>query len=737
MGGAAASRLGVEMRAHDVASPHRWSKAPWLAVLAAVLLAGAEAQAQVFVDDDALPGGDGSSWATAHRFLQDALATAGAGTEIRVARGGYRPDRSAAAPDGSGDRSASFTLAAGTVLLGGYAGLATPDPDARDPAAHVTVLSGDLAGDDSVVGMDENSRHVLRSAGAAPGALLDGFLVAGGHADGAGLDGAGGGVLVDGGTVTIRACRFESNRARFFGGAVHNDGGAVDVIDCTFVANIQDSAFDEGGGGAVSSIAGATLVDGCGFEGNAAAGADGRGGALLDVGGAVTIVDCLFEANDASGTESAFGGAVHLDGSEPCLLVGSTFIGNTASPFDGDGFGGALVARDAAVDVVNCDFDDNVAYAQSDGGAVWSDASALELVACGFHGNDASFFGGAVAATGGSLDIDQSYFSGHHAAMVGGAVRAFAAALDVRDSFFIANSADFQGGAMHVEAGDAVLVRCTFQSNEAGFEGGAVSAPAGAAAGAHACKFMNNGAGIAGGAWWSDGPAVLANSLFVANACAAEAGAIGLGAESLVAQCTLSGNSAGAGAALTMTSGMLANTVLWSNTAESGAGEAAQLDAGGATIAHCCIQGWTGVLGGAGNFSADPQFAPGVMNFRLAATSPCIDAGANALAPPDAADLDGDGNVLEPVPRDLGGTARFIDGDGDGAVVVDIGAYEAPPGCPADLDGDGAVGAADLVTLLLDWGPCAAGCAGDLDGSGTVDVTDLVTLIMAWGTCAG
>ncbi|MHC5115282.1 MAG: hypothetical protein ACYTGP_12740, partial [Planctomycetota bacterium] len=49
------------------------------------------------VDDDAPPGGDGQSWATAYRFLQDALAEAGAKgsdvTAIRVAQGLYLPDR--------------------------------------------------------------------------------------------------------------------------------------------------------------------------------------------------------------------------------------------------------------------------------------------------------------------------------------------------------------------------------------------------------------------------------------------------------------------------------------------------------------------------------------------------------------------------------------------------------------------------------------------------------------------
>ncbi len=50
-------------------------------------------------------------------------------------------------------------------------------------------------------------------------------------------------------------------------------------------------------------------------------------------------------------------------------------------------------------------------------------------------------------------------------------------------------------------------------------------------------------------------------------------------------------------------------------------------------------------------------------------------------------------------------------------------------GSPADLDGDGDVDAADLATLLSQWG--TAGSA-DLDGDGAVGATDLATLLGAW-----
>jgi len=79
----------------------------------------------IFVDDDAPPGGDGLSWNTAFRFLQDALADAGssggASTEIRIGQGRYQPDRTETDPGGTGSPEVAFRLIDGVALRGGYA----------------------------------------------------------------------------------------------------------------------------------------------------------------------------------------------------------------------------------------------------------------------------------------------------------------------------------------------------------------------------------------------------------------------------------------------------------------------------------------------------------------------------------------------------------------------------------------------------------------------------------------
>ncbi|MCC6659935.1 MAG: hypothetical protein IT437_03515 [Phycisphaerales bacterium] len=149
---------------------------------------GVTPPAVVYVDDSAPPGGDGLSWSSPLTDLQDALAFTEIGQtqEVRVAQGLYRPDR------GSGNRNLAFA-AHNTMVLGGYAGFGAPNPGARDPGQYVTVLSGDLAGDDQpgFVNDTENSYHVVSLL--ATQCTLDGLTIRGGNADGPVRNGMGGG----------------------------------------------------------------------------------------------------------------------------------------------------------------------------------------------------------------------------------------------------------------------------------------------------------------------------------------------------------------------------------------------------------------------------------------------------------------------------------------------------------------------------------------------------------------
>jgi len=225
----------------------------------------------IYVDDDGWADGDGSSWENAYRYVQDALTdsrTATEPVEIRVAGGIYKPDRSAAHPDGSGDREAEFSLDDAVSLRGGFAGRGTADPNQRDTAAYATILSGDLAGDDCEVSDPcdrvtepsrwDNSRHLVRINGSTH-TTFEGFTITAGYAflspashdplrrravTDISVFEASGGVMIGCSTVTIRDCLF-TNNCGWRGGALNiTSGSHAEIEGCTFSGN---TATDQGG----------------------------------------------------------------------------------------------------------------------------------------------------------------------------------------------------------------------------------------------------------------------------------------------------------------------------------------------------------------------------------------------------------------------------------------------------------------------------------------------------------
>jgi Chlamydia polymorphic membrane protein (Chlamydia_PMP) repeat len=287
-----------------------------LAAISTAVAVHGQHQRILYVDDDAPPGGNGQSWGTALRDLQDALALASFSNDIDVvyiAQGVYTPDR------GTGSRFASFeindnpTLSAITFsfgLKGGFAGVTAPDPNVNDPTEYVTILSGDLNGDDGpgFTNRSDNSIRIMRIDRAFP--TLIGLVFTGGES---GIY-KGSAIYANDGFSAVD-CTFVSNRS-WFGGAVHHEFGWSYFTRCFFGGNSAQQ-----NGGAVSVFGRGHFFD-CVFSGNTSG---SLGGAVFDSKGA-QFNNCTFFSN----TTGSLGGGIFSE--HPDVQVyNSMLVGNTPS----------------------------------------------------------------------------------------------------------------------------------------------------------------------------------------------------------------------------------------------------------------------------------------------------------------------------------------------------------------------------------------------------------------------
>lgn len=267
----------------------------------------------LYVDASAPAGGDGASWASAYSDLAVALDAAQDGDEVRVAQGLYLPD------GGTGDVARSFSPRSGVTVLGGYAGLAGANPDARDPRAYVAVLSGDLNGDDGpdFTNREDNASNVifLRDVERV---VLDGFTVRGGYArlsfrqDGGGLNAAFS-------KFAVRDCVFTDNLADWYGsamGLLNSFAGDIDVIDTMFVGNYAVRF------GTIATYTTSPRFINCYVAGNTA-----QNGAGFYIGSNALIVNCTVVHNRGTGSGSSVGCAIFNNGGTP-LVVNSILRDN-------------------------------------------------------------------------------------------------------------------------------------------------------------------------------------------------------------------------------------------------------------------------------------------------------------------------------------------------------------------------------------------------------------------------
>ncbi|MCK4960662.1 MAG: right-handed parallel beta-helix repeat-containing protein, partial [Planctomycetes bacterium] len=253
----------------------------------------------------------------------------------------------------------------------------------------------------------------------------------------------------------------------------------------------------------------------------------------------------------------------------------------------------------------------------------------------------------------------------------------------VANCTFSGNSANSGGGMMNYHDSSPIVTNCTFTANSAGYSGGGMYNYSGSSPTVTNCTFSGNSAALlmfgsgGGGMYNYLASPVITNCTFSGNSSDRMngGGIYNDNCNPTITNCAFSGNSAASyGGGIYGSDATINNSVFWGNTAPN---DPQIANTGTTTVNYSDIQGG---YAGTGNIDADPLFAdpdgpdstPGTEddNLRLSADSPCIDAGDNMALPADTADLDNDGNTIEPIPFDLDGSTRIVNG------TADMGAYE-------------------------------------------------------------
>jgi hypothetical protein len=259
------------------------------------------------------------------------------------------------------------------------------------------------------------------------------------------------------------------------------------------------------------------------------------------------------------------------------------------------------------------------------------------------------------------------------------------------------------------EGPDTVLDGFTITGGSAGYHGGGgMSNTYGSSPTVINCVFSANSAWYGGGMYNHYSSPTVTNCTFSGNLAywGAGGGMCNEYRSPTVSNCTFSGNSGIFGGGI-VGSASVTNCILWGDTPD---------EIEEASVAYSDVQGG---YAGAANIDADPLFVdPTNGNFRLAASSPCIDAGTNAAV---ASGSDADGHC------------RVMDGNGSGSRIVDMGPYEAP-GPVLDCNENGLCDCQEAAAgqvpdcnhnFIPDSCDIAAGTSPDCNHNGVPDECDI------------
>lgn len=310
----------------------------------------------IFVDHSATGANDGSSWENAFTELSQATESYNKSDEIWVAKGTYKPELVAALSD----NNRAFYLDKDVAIYGGFIGDET-SREQRDPLVNITILSGDIAGDDIEdefeINKSDNVNSVVYISGTTTSAtVVDGFTITGGFADGnpdvyPDLRGAG---LWSYGPSVVSNCIFINNYATVHGGGIYfyetsGPGGAIK--NCSFIKNVASDS----GAGLTLALTGPTpiLVDNCQFIENVAF---ESGGGMTTIRSYPIVTNSTFINNSSMTSGGGIDFSQGLD-DYPSIIENCLVQGNSSTL--GGGINVVMFGSRNSIEIRNCEVLDN------------------------------------------------------------------------------------------------------------------------------------------------------------------------------------------------------------------------------------------------------------------------------------------------------------------------------------------------------------------------------------------
>ncbi|MBN2377792.1 MAG: right-handed parallel beta-helix repeat-containing protein [Sedimentisphaerales bacterium] len=441
------------------------------------------------------------------------------------------------------------------------------------------------------------------------------------------------------------------------------------------------------------------------------------GGAILLNGSSPQISNCIIEGSSAD----MGGGLAGMNNSDPSI-DGCSFRNNTANLY-----GGAIALYDSGPLIENC--------------TIYSNTSS----------NDG---GGVYAMTGSSPIFRNCIIEGNHAEDDGGGVYSFSySQTTVEKCVFRANTSGDKAGAFYSDEYDeSLLTGCLIIENEADNYGGAAYAFDHSDITFLNCRLLGNLCNNSGGGvrLYSDSSITAVNCEFHWNHVWGWGGAIECYGSSTadITNCTFLHNFAMVGGGIALrddSSATINNSIFWDNNT-SGNGDQLSAKSSELSIAFSVVEDGLAYIYNEDGLAVinydeqsvltddplvvdgngpDDSFGTEDDNPRLQADSPCIDTGSDDAVPV--------GILTDP-----DGIIRIADGDCDGSLCVDIGAYEFNHADKGDFDGHCDTNLVDFTILAETW----LGEPGDLrwnpacniadSSEDTIDLLDLSLFIENW-----